>query len=288
MALITSPFIVGTGRCGTTLLRLMLDAHPLMTIPPETHFIPAALRACRRSFRPRHAFLRAATSAPFWHDYRMDEDALAARLKGLKPFTVGEALRAFYSLYAEGRGKMRWGDKTPFYVHHMRDIQKALPEARFIHLIRDGRDVALSFSELWFGPDSASSAAERWVSCIVSARRQAPELTGYLEVRYEDLILHTEDTLGRVCDFIGLDLSPAMLDYHLTARVRLEEMIQPLRAPSGRVIMAEQRKAIHLMTGLPPQADRVGRWKVEMRSSDRDVFESIAGPLLRELGYDSA
>jgi len=287
MTLTPAPFIVGTGRCGTTLLRLMLDAHPELAIPPETHFIPAALSACRRSLRPRRAFLRAATSAPFWLDHGMDEGALAGRLEAVRPFNVGDALRAFYRLYSEGRGKTRWGDKTPYYVLHMRDIQRALPEARFVHLIRDGRDVALSFKGLWFGPDSAASAAEHWVSRITAARRQAPSLAGYLEIRYEDLVLRPEATLRRVCDFIALGWSPAVLDYHLTARSRLEEMVQPFRAGAGRVVAPEERKAIHSLTDQPPRPDRVNVWKAEMRPSDRAAFESIAGPLLRDLGYDA-
>ncbi len=282
-----SPFIVGTGRCGTTLLRLMLDAHPEVAVPPETHFIPAALRACRRSLRPRRAFLKAVTGAPFWRDHHLEERELRRRVEALTPFGAGEALRAFYRLYAEGRGKTRWGDKTPFYVLHMRDIQDALPEARFIHLIRDGRDVALSFRGLWFGPDSVSEAAERWVSWIEAARRQAPALAGYLEVRYEDLVVRTEATLKTVCDFIGLRWDAAMLDYHLSAGERLGEMVQPLRAREGRVIGPEERRAIHERAGQPPRADRVGLWRTEMHPSDQARFERVAGRLLRELGYDA-
>jgi hypothetical protein len=287
MTLPPAPFIVGTGRCGTTLLRLMLDAHPELAIPPETHFVPAALRACRRSLLPRRAFRKAATSAPFWQDFGMDEGELARRLEGVRPFETGGALRAFYGLYAEGRGKSRWGDKTPFYVLHMRAIREALPEARFIHLIRDGRDVALSFRGLWFGPDSVAAAAEHWVSRIEAARRQAPALRdAYLEVRYEDLVLGTEPTLRKVCDFIGLGWTDAMLDYHLTARARLAEMAQPLRARRGRVVGAEERKAIHSLTAQPPRPDRVNIWKSEMPPADRALFERVAGQLLRGLGYD--
>jgi hypothetical protein len=285
--MIPSPFIVGTGRCGTTLLRLMLDAHTQLAIPPETHFIPSLVRSRRRTLRPRRAFLKAVTGAPFWLDNHLDESELKRRVEALRPFNLSEALRLFYKLYAESRGKTRWGDKTPFYVRHMANIQKVLPEARFIHLIRDGRDVALSFKDLWFGPDSVEEAALRWASWIKETRQQAHNLTGYLEVRYEDLILETEATLKRVCDFTGLDWEPQMLDYHLTAEERLGEMVQPLHVGAGQVIQAQARKSIHVLTGQPPMRDRIKVWKTEMRPSDQARFERIAGHLLRELGYDT-
>jgi Sulfotransferase family len=282
-----SPFVVGVSRSGTTLLRLMLDSHPDMAIPPETHFIPAAILACRRSLRRRRAFMKAVTSAPFWLDNHLDEDELRAGIHRLNSFSVGAALRVFYKLYAKERGKTRWGDKTPFYVRRMRDIQMVLPEARFIHLIRDGRDVALSLKDLWFGPNSIEETAAHWVSAIENARRQSPALSGYLEIRYEALILQTETTLKKICDFIDLPWSPAMLDYHLSAEERLKEMVQPLNLNDERVIQAEERKAIHKMTSQPPRNDRIGVWKTEMDTSNLSRFDSIAGHMLRELGYDT-
>lgn len=282
-----APFIVGTGRCGTTLLRLMLDAHTELAVPPETHFIPAAIRARRRSLRPRRAFLKAVTESPFWRDNRMDGRELRRRVEALRPFTLGGALRAFYGLYAEARGKSRWGDKTPFYVLHMRAIHEVLPEARFVHVIRDGRDVALSFKDLWFGPDTAEEAAERWVSWIEAARAQSAALPAYLEIRYEDLVLRTEATLRKVCDFAGLRWEPGMLDYHLAAGERLGEMAHPLRLSGGRVVEAAERKAIHKLAAQPPRPDRIGVWKTEMSPAEQSRFERVAGRLLRELGYDA-
>ena len=74
------------------------------------------------------------------------------KFKELQPFSADAGLRAFYAPYAERFSKKIVGDKTPLYILHMSRIQRCLPEARFIHLIRDGRDVALSYRGLWFGP----------------------------------------------------------------------------------------------------------------------------------------
>jgi hypothetical protein len=73
---------------------------------------------------------------------------LAERVSGNEPFDLGESLRAFYGVYAERFGKPRWGDKTPNYVRRMSLIYGLLPEARFVHIIRDGRDLAPSTRDL--------------------------------------------------------------------------------------------------------------------------------------------
>ena len=146
-----APFIVGVGRSGTTLLRLMLDAHPDLAIPTETHFIPALLQVVETT-GDREAALRLLAGAATWPNLGVEIAAVAEAFSRLDPFTPGGAARAVFGLYAEAQGKPRWGDKTPPYRASMSEIARALPEARFIHIIRDGRDVALSYRGLWFGP----------------------------------------------------------------------------------------------------------------------------------------
>lgn len=282
-----SPFIVGVGRSGTTLLRLMLDAHPDLAIPSETHFLRKAVRACERDPDPRRAFLETVTSHHRWENHDIERDLLAQRIAAIEPFDLSEAVRAFYNLYAERFGKPRWGDKTPRYVGQMKIIQGLLPEAHFIHLIRDGRDVALSTKDVWFGPGSVEEAAQRWRSTIEKARRRSRKLSHYLEIRYEDLVSDTEPTLRKIGDFISLPWDPIMLDYHKTADKRMSEMYRDVTTPDGRTkVRGEDRKAIHSLTNKPPQHDRVGRWRSEMSHSDRKRFEEIAGEMLRELGYE--
>lgn len=286
-SLTPSPFVVGVGRSGTTLLRLMLDAHPDLAIPPETHFIPEAARAHKRALNPRRAFLKTLTSHPMWNDHDIDADLLRQKISALKPFDLSEALRAFYQLYAGRHAKPRWGDKTPLYVRHMRLIQSLLPEARFVHIIRDGRDVALSHKGLWFGPDSIEEAARWWVSWIEEARSQSRHLSHYLEIRYEDLVLDTEAILKRVSAFVSLPWNPVMLEYHKTAEQRMKELHRDLQVQGGaKTIPAAGRQTIHSLTSKPPQHDRVYRWRSEIAEADRKHFESVAGEMLRELGYD--
>lgn len=280
-------FIVGVTRSGTTLLRMMLDAHPHLAIPPETHFIPDVVKACQVASNPTDCFTDTIISHQRWEDFHIDDEVFRFIVASVVPFDLGEALRAFYGLYAARFGKPRWSDKTPAYVYHMCLIQNLLPEARFIHLIRDGRDAALSIKDLSFGPNSIAEAAELWVERVRSARSQVEELRYYLEIRYEDLVLESEATLKRVCNFIDLPWDAAMLSYHVRSAQRLSELNRDLRGPTGETIVsAQERLAIHALVTKPPQVNRVERWRAEMASSDRKCYESIAAPILRDLGYE--
>lgn len=284
-----APFIVGVNRSGTTLLRLMLDSHPELTIPPETHFVPEMIRLARRDNTTRKRLVRAATDHPRWGDFGLDEEVLLARLQDVKPLNPADAIRVFYDLYAEKEGKPRWGDKTPRYMRAMPRIERALPEARFIHLIRDGRDVALSQAERALdGPaPEITEVAERWKRRIETARVHSADLDDYLEVRYEDLVGDPEASLRRICEFLELRYDEAMLDYHERAAGRLTEMDRDLGSgENGPVRTGDERLAGHAMTSNPPSTDRCGRWREEMSADDEAEFERVAGELLSDLGYE--
>jgi hypothetical protein len=248
-----APFVVGANRSGTTLLRMMLDAHPLLTIPPETHFVPDVIDAADDGATPER-IVEVMTSHREWGDFGLDADDVLARMREIEPLTAGSALRAFYGLYAERAGKERWGEKTPGYATNMVQIQGALPEARFVHLIRDGRDVALSAMDRAKKPLTAGQVAKRWKR--------------------------------RIAEFLELPWDPAMLDYHERAAQRLEEMARELPATEKRPqLEQDHRLKIHALTKEPPKKDRVERWREQMSEEDRQAFEQVAGELLDELGY---
>ncbi len=280
------PFVVGMNRSGTTLLRMMLDAHPELTIPPETHFVPALIKATREPGATPEDALAAMKSAREWNDFGFSDEEMLRRLRALPKLRPGPAVRTFYEAYCEREAKPRWGEKTPTYVQKMKLIQRALPEACFVHVIRDGRDVALSVLDRTVRDLTAADIAARWKKKIAKARDDSPKLDHYMELRYEDLIIDTEPVLRRVCDFIELDYDPAMLEYHERSGERLKEMARALPA-TGRAqeLTVERRMATHAMTTKPPSADRVARWRKQMSPDDRTAFEEVAGDLLAELGY---
>lgn len=277
------PFLVGVTRSGTTLLRLMMDAHPDLAIPYETHFIPRVIDRVERSRVSPEIITRVITQHKRWPDFRLTEEELVERLRGVRPLTAGDAVRAFFRLYAERQGKPRWGDKTPGYVKDMRRIERIMPEVRFVHIIRDGRDVALSILSRSFGPQTVEEAAQLWQSRIRRARKQAPHLGHYMEVRYEDLIRDTEGTLRRICEFSQLDFDTAMLNYHERAEERLLERNR--KARKGKT--GKPKLKGHQLAMEPPREDQLHKWRTRMSEADRAAYERIAGELLDDLGYET-
>ena len=281
-----APFIVGMGRSGTTLLRLMLDAHSELAIGPETEFAPEVIRACRGDGATPAELMTLLREQRKWGDFDLDEAELERRFAAAPKLTGGAALRAFFQLYADGQGKPRWGDKTPAYVKRMPMISKALPEARFVHVIRDGRDVALSRAKRASDPASPAKAAETWRKRIGKAREASKRLDHYLEVRYEDLITDTEPALRRVAEFVELPFEEGMLRYYERAGERLEEISRDLPAQGTKASRpGEERAAAHALAKEPPKPDRIAAWRERMSAEDVAAFEDVAGDLLAELGY---
>ncbi len=283
------PFIVGAGRSGTTLLRLMLDAHPAMAIPPETHFYPGLVKLTGEGSGLREAFHAAVTTANTWGDFHLDAGCFREELEGIEPFTIADGLRCFYAMYARRFRKARWGEKTPFYGRFMVTIQDVLPEAYFIHLIRDGRDVTLSIKDLWFSPGRDIDAlAADWVWKVRETRQQAQGCKHYLEVRFEDLVLDTANVLKRICKFIELPYSASMEQYYRTAAERLDELSDHVVFNESIGVRKAHRLGIFASTQQPPLPDRIGRWRILMSEAEQRAFEAVAGTMLRDLGYPTA
>lgn len=290
-----APFVVGVGRSGTTLLRMMLDSHPEMAIPPETHFLPPMIEQFSRLRVTPERVVAAIRDAPQsgLPESGVSEEELLERLRHIKPLNAPDSIRAFYGLYAASTEKERWGDKTPRYVTSLAKLGRAVPEARFVHMIRDGRDVALSTNRRLVElrgsrPVPPERMAKRWRHRILNARSVTQIQGRYMEIRYEDLVRDTEPALKGVCDFVELDWDPVMLSYHERAADRLQEMNRERQRGSRRTLTGEERMQAHAMTTKPPQEERIEVWKTEMEDAYREEFEVHAGDLLGELGYETS
>ncbi|MDQ3958762.1 MAG: sulfotransferase [Pseudomonadota bacterium] len=280
------PIIVGVPRSGTTLLRMMLDSHPDLAIPPETHFIVSLVSTGDVVSRER--FLQIIFAADSWADFEHLQQGFQRVIETMNPFNISEALRAFYRIYAQRFGKTRYGDKTPRYSMIMPAIQQLLPEAHFIHIIRDGRDVALSRRLHWAGPGNDMEAqAKNWVDRVTNARSDASKLKNYIEVRYEALVSSPRETLQKLCQFLSLSYTPTMEKYYEHAPERLEEFKDCLNPDRTMYVSSDQRKALHELTKKHPDGSRIGVWRRELSEDEQISFERIAGPLLNELGYET-
>lgn len=285
------PVIVGAPRSGTTLLRLMLDAHPDLAIPPETSFVVAASALDGSTNEVRARFLDTVTAypphAPNWADFGVARDALAEALQALEPFTVADGLRAFYRLYAQRFNKPRWGEKTPDYSLHIGVIGALLPEARFIHLIRDGRDVAASWRQQWFTPGQEPEVLARaWIDRVQAARNAGAGNPRYTEVFYEGLVDRPEPVLRRLCQFLDLPWSNQLLNHQERAPLRLEEHRARISRDGSVLVSHEQRLRQQRRTMERPGTGRIGSWREDMSEEDIRRFERVAGGLLIELGYE--
>jgi sulfotransferase family protein len=265
--------VLGVRRSGTTLLRVMLDRNPELAIPDESYFVPQ-LAARHRGRIVLEAFVDDLRRLPTLAEWNVDPEAVRSRLRS--GMAVGEAIAAVFETYADQHGgKRRWGDKTPLYMQHLSLLERLFPEARFVHLIRDGRNACLSYlavapgimTESWAHPHDAAGFACQWRTEVRGARalgrRVGPERC--LEVRYESLVAEPEATLGAVCAFADLSYDPAMLDF------------------PGNVDVATKPHQTSLTRAPTPG---LREWRSEMTDRDVEAFEAIAGDLLDELGYE--
>jgi hypothetical protein len=226
--------------------------------------------------------------APAWDDFGIAKQEFWETLQRIEPFRIDEGIRCFYHLYARRFGKLRWGDKTPGHIFSIPRIEQRLPEARFIHLIRDGRDVALSWKPLWFAPsDSLDDLAHHWVHWVESGRKLGQNARHYLEVRYENLVRDPQRELARVCSFLELEFEQQMLEPHRGAANRLAEHLSRISV-SGKIIATREQRLLQQANNLKPVfAEKVYTWRKEMTLSQKEGFWRRAGSLLQELGYPS-
>lgn len=270
----------------------MLDSHSQLAIPPETGFIAALPeRLERETTECRDNFLSLVTGfpreAPAWSDYGITSEEFRESLLKISPFTHREGVRQFYRLYAEKQGKLRFGDKTPMYAFYTKQISSLLPEAHFIHIIRDGRDTACSLRNLWFRPgDSMEILARHWMESVSAARERLKSSNRYHEVRFETLVTSPEKTLREICRFLSLRFESTMLDYHFRASERLAEHQARLTASGQVIVTKEMRRQIQSKTEQPPDAGKISVWKNELTIEEALEFESVAGELLLDLGYE--
>lgn len=256
-------FIIGCGRSGTTLLREVLDRHPSIASGPETQFL-------RRM--PNIKWISATWGIP--------PDEVRRRLASHT--SIASFAGAFLRDYAASRNKPRWLDKTPGNVTELHWLLSSFPNARFIHVIRDGRDVVCSrqafarhmvrggqvVPKTNARDTSVRDEAAWWVQAVSSglAFRDHPRL---LEVRFEALLEDPQRIARAACSFLGEPFEPAMLD----------ASSPPKAAEPGR---------LHHTPNAADAIDksRTGAWRTKMSSDDRVEFHRIAGALLMHLGYE--
>ena len=257
-------FVVGHGRSGTSILTNLIRKYLHVGFGTESQFFIRYYRQLARYGdlsveANRRLLIDDLSTERFFvrsrkYGVRLDQ---ARAVADAEP-TYGGVLAAILTQCAEAQQMTRWGDKTPEYSRHLPILRELFPTAQFIHVVRDGRDVALSGYEVHFGPKNAYAAAREWGELLerVGAFAATVPQGDFLEVRYEDLLRSPERTFERLIRFLDID----------------DEGGEVTRTV-GRLAAAEIR---------PGNFDK---WKTQFSRRDREIFEAMAGVWLERYGY---
>ncbi|BFU42101.1 sulfotransferase family protein [Krasilnikovia sp. MM14-A1004] len=269
--------VVGCPRSGTTMLQLMLHAHPRIAIPPETRFVLAA-------YQERRAFGDLRNPANRWTlarwivdreqtrfaDLGVDPDQVVAAIVAGAP-TLGSALAEVFRLYAARFDRPRWGDKRPAYLQNLDMVLRLFPDAQIVNIVRDGRDCVASLKEMSWHRDDLYTTIAAWARAVDDARRAARRLGPgqWYQLRYEDLVAGPETELSRLCGFLGETYDPAMSEPG-----RVAEMAVPAH------------KTWHERTRGPVTTQRVQSWQQRLSPAEVALCETALGGRLRACGYE--
>jgi protein-tyrosine sulfotransferase len=257
------PVIVGgCGRSGTTLMRVILDTHPSICCGPESNLFvpqwPSVARQARRFGLP---------------------DAQVTRLLKTSR-SQAEFIDRFFQAYCATQGKARWAEKTPRNVLHLAFIFEHFPQARFIHMIRDGRDTVCSLRthprhkivngemvklNTWH---PIGDCIERWVTDVGAGLRYRDDAR-YLEIHYERLVAEPRPTLERVFAFLGEPFDERVLEYHRVSGRSRDAANFPQNPEATQAMYTSA----------------VQRWRKDLSSEEQQLFKRRAGQLLIDTGY---
>jgi Sulfotransferase family len=261
-------FIVASARSGTTMLRIILNRHSRIAVPPESRFITELWDGSQEV--DSDSFLRKLAEHQRFTAWELSIDSVRKELGDRPQVSYHDAISAAYCAYARSKGKELWGDKTPRYVEHIPFLANLFPQSRFVHLVRDGRDVALSYADVSFGPKTVSTSAHLWARRVSAGIREGRALgpERYTEVRYEQLVEDPEPQLKELCRFIGVEFEPVMLD----GAAEDEDNILARAAAYNRHLTDKPKSGVR-------------EWRRTMPDRHVEMFEAVAGNVLSELGY---
>ncbi|MBO0891864.1 MAG: sulfotransferase, partial [Acidothermales bacterium] len=272
-------FILGCPRSGTTLLQLMLHAHPRIAIPPENRFVLPVytgrdqfgdLREAENRRKVAAAIIGTKKQSTQFRDFRLKPDDVVELVVAAPP-TVGSALAAVFRAYAERFGKPRWGDKRPAYHHYLPFVRQMFPDAQFIQVVRDGRACVASLKRMPWWEYGTYGAVAEWAMAFDNCRRYARGLPSdtFHQIRYEDLVADPHGELSKLCVFLGEEFDDAMTTPKEVAQIAVPKF-----------------KKWHTQTHADLSDESVARWQQELEPWEIQLCETVLGRRLRAYGYE--
>jgi hypothetical protein len=259
-------FIVGHGRSGTSILATLFRKHLQIAFGTESQFFVRYYHQLDRygdlsRERNRRLLVEDLSGERFFqrsrkYGIRLDVDRA---VREADPPTYAGVLSAIMRQSADCQQLDRWGDKTPEYSRHLPILRELFPSAQFVHIVRDGRDVALSGYLMHFGAKNAYAAACEWRDVLASVdafRTTVPE-SSFIELRYEDLLTRTRETFARLMRFLDIE------------------------DPDGRVSELVGKQASGDL-----RAGNFDKWKTELSPREQEMFAAVAGSWLTRYQYE--
>jgi hypothetical protein len=272
-------FIIGTERSGTNLLRLMLNAHSAIALPHPPH-IMKLFSPLERNYGDLHVdnnfrrligdVCRMVELHTYPWEVIPDREQVFSRVRERNLLNIYFQI---YDQYLAYSGKQRWACKSTFMIEHVAGIIHSRPEARLIFMVRDGRDVAVSAKTSIFNHFHVYYSVRRWQReqrlGLDWLARLSPEQITLL--RYEELIADPEETIRRLCGFLGEPFEEQMLEYHRSAEAR----------KSGSLSVSWEN------TSKPVISGNSSKFRRQLTTREILLFEAIACREMQELGYET-
>jgi len=269
-------FIVGSGRCGSTLLVSLLNSTERVFIPPESHFIQFAnyFKTIKESDYNLLADLFVHSSQGLWG---LGKTEICSELTRNRVTEYSDVMQSVMSLYLK-KNKIdveTWGIKRPYLITSIPLIKRVFPGAKIVHLVRDGRDVYVSFHKTHetnkkIGPKALLTSALYWVDAVRRIDRVRQE--DILEIKYEDMVTDVNSVVDKLQEYLQMEI--------------------PIKAnQSGKydrlLVSDKQKEALHENIGKGIMKDNFSKYNKEMTHKQQALYEFLAFPYLRKYNYDT-
>jgi Sulfotransferase family len=269
-------FVVGCPRSGTTLLASFLGAHSRLICGPETEFFTGLQianrgnRLCRAAAWPDEAasyLFSKVHEKPIPDYYGITREEIIAYLKQ-RERSCPAILESLTDTYMRRHGKQRWVEKTPTHIMYLHEVRRYYPDAPIVRIVRDPRDVALSLLNVPWGPSSFANAVLLWRRLDEFGASFFGADRNCFTLRFEDLVMSPESELRKVCEFVGEEFEPDMMNAS-QSNIHVNPTNVPWKQRAGGQL----------------DPDRVAIWQRETSADQQRQAEAIAGDRAKAYGY---
>ncbi len=267
-------FIVGMPRSGTTLLRTVVDAHPEISIGPESHYVNYWMYKFRYLALSRPTdyefFVKKLTEGRYLDRAGLSRDSVRQRLCGCEPRTHAAIFSTLLTMYAEKNGKMRCGDKTPQHYKYISVLLDWFPQGRVVFVQRDPRSVIASLINVPWTHNYVYLHAREWVESCIAQERWADD-SRVLVVKYEVFVRNPDQETARLMEFLDCEFNPAVLE--------ARQYTHGDNAEEGwaKQYWEQVRK--------PVSTINIDKWQSTLSKNQIALTEHLAGEWMKKYGY---